>query len=180
MRSITVAALLPLALLTAACAPAEESADAAPLEIGHLFLDSLSGVALDLPSTWRGRYRLERAISEPVDGLEHQLTMRFVRTDGSVDADSAMLVALVFGNEAWDRIVADSADTRFGQAVSRDEDETLVMRRASGNPFEPGTADALAFDSLMTTFYRRPLRASLRANAVNGQRDPGEPEPSSP
>ena len=90
------------------------------------------------------------------------------------------LVALVFGNEAWDSIVADSAAPRVGQAVSRDEDETLVMRRASGNPFQPGTVDALAFDSLMTTFYRRPLRASLRANVVNDQRDPGEPEPSSP
>ena len=43
-----------------------------------------------------------------------------------------------------------------------------------------GTVDALAFDSLMTTFYRRPLRASLRANVVNDQLDPGEPEPSSP
>lgn len=180
MRTLIVAATLPLALLTAACTPAEESADTAPLEIGHLFLDTLSGVALDLPSTWRGRYRLEREVSDPVKGLEHQLTMRFVRADGTIDADSAMLVALVFGNEAWDSIVADSAAPRFGQAVSRDEDETLVMRRASGNPFQPGTVDALAFDSLMTTFYRRPLRASLRANVVNDQRDPGEPEPSSP
>lgn len=180
MRTLRLAAFLPLAALVVACTPADETPAATPRAIGHLFLDTLSGVALDLPTNWRGRYELQREISDPVSGLNHQLTMRFIRADSSVDADSAMMVALVFDNEAWDSIVADSAAGRFGQAVSRDEDETLVMRRATGNPFTPGTVDALAFDSLMVAFYRRPLRASLRANVVNDQRDPDEPAPSSP
>lgn len=181
--------LVALALIVSVavgCSSADDQPDtaadaaAATAGIGHLFLDTTSGIALDLPSNWRGRYRLERTASERVRGLQHELTMRFVRLDSSVATDSVMLVARVFDKDAWREIAADTTSIRFGQAVSEDEKHTLVLRRATGNPFTRGTVDALAFDSMMVAFYRRPLRASLRANVVTARSDPAEPGSSSP
>lgn len=179
--SLRLPALLVVLGLAAACSPPEEeAAPAIGTAVGHFFHDSTSGVMIDLPSNWQGRYRVVAGATKPLEGLQHELSLNFVRADSSVATEAPMLVALVVEREAWARAAADSAAARFGAEVGGDRTHAIIVRRATGNPFTVGTADAVGYDSLMVALYQRPLRTALRPPAPPVTRGPDAPAASSP
>lgn len=144
-------------------APAPEAAQA-PVSVGHVMIDSATGIAIDLPATWKGRYRAVRGVSERTEGLLDEVALRFVRADSGLQADSALLTARVFSQDGYRRIDGDSlALQRFGALASRDPERDLVLtiRIPAGNPFAAGTVDAAAFDSLMIALFSRPMRSGI-------------------
>lgn len=168
-RAARYLALAGLALVVGCSAGERPANDEPNFGRGHIFVDSVTGIALDLPVNWSGRYRVGRGISEQADGLRDEVAVQFVRGDSSVATDAPMLVARVFEAAAWQRIEGDSAARAvFGSRVGGEGLRTLVIRRATENPFPPGTADALGYDTLMIALYQRPLRAALRAPATPG------------
>ena len=147
-----------LLLLTAACGepPAGEPLHAT----GHLFSDELSGIALDLPTVWAGRYQMSDSIGAPEPGLERELTLRFVRADSSVVA-TPLAVIRVFEATAWSALSPDGT-ARFGARVANNASHAVALAMAAENPMAANSADALAFDTLMIALNQRPLRAWLR------------------
>jgi hypothetical protein len=163
VRRTVVLAALPLVALLAACKGKEDQpAGAGGMTIGHLFRDSASGLMLDLPANWRGRYRVADGVKRPTEGLQREFALRFVRSDSSEAAQAPMLVARVFDKGAWAALPNDSVRGQFGERVAEDATHTIVVRRAGENPFGTGTTDALAYDSLMMALFSRPLRATMR------------------
>lgn len=116
---------------------------------------------MDLPPLWADRYRVSDAPGDGADGVERTLVLRFVRADSSVVA-SPLLVIRVIADSAWQRLGGDSAQARYGFIVGRDATRLIAVRPAAENPLPAGTADALAFDSLMMAVLQRPMRAALR------------------
>ncbi len=115
---------------------------------------------MDLPPIWEGHYRVSDSLPAGEPGVERALTLRFVRSDSSVVA-TPLLVIRVIAEPAWARLAADDAQARYGYIVGRDSTRLIVMRPAAENPLPAGTADALAFDSLMMAVLQRPMRAVL-------------------
>lgn len=152
-------ALAALVALSIACA--EKSAEVPARAVGHIFIDSPSGVGLDLPNIWAGRYRVGDSLTTTTAGLERELAFRFVRADSTLVAEP-LIVVRVFKSAAWNAIPADASSGLFGTVIANDASHTVVVRTAAGNPLASGTADALAFDSLMMIVLQRPMRASLR------------------
>jgi hypothetical protein len=151
---------LALALFSVACGEkAPESAPARPT--GHLFTDSPSGVGLDLPGIWAGRYRVVDSLTTSTEGLDRELAFRFVRSDSTVVAEP-LIVVRIFKTAAWKAIPTDAAGGLFGTVIASDAKHTVAVRTAAGNPLAAGTADALGYDSLMMVVLQRPMRASLR------------------
>lgn len=157
-------AALPVLLLGSACVGSPDAAPAANgLTVGHLFRDSVSGMMLDLPTSWRGRYRVADQVTTPATGLQREVAIRYVRSDSSEAAQAPMLVARLFDRAAWMGLPSDSVRSTFGEPVAEDKSHMVIVRRATENPFLAGTPDALAYDSLMMALFSRPLRATLRA-----------------
>ena len=177
-RTFRASAILAIALSVACSKPDETPAP--NMYMGHVLEDPASGVVIDLPANWRGRYVVIESITTPTAGLQREIALRFVRADSTVAADAPMIVALVFEKAAWSQLAADStAAAKFGQLADDDGSRALVLRRAAGNPFALGTADAIAFDSLLVALYQRPLRRALRpVHAVTS--GPAGPAASSP
>jgi hypothetical protein len=164
-RPPLAAALAALVLSAAwACAPAEPEpgSEAAVVGDGYIHVDTASGIMLDLPPNWRGRFDVATGITERAEGLRHQLSMRFVRADSSVATDAPLLVARVIDREVWQRIGNDSTRAILGDPAGGNETLALLVRPARENPFTPATADALGYDSLMIALFSRPLRAAIR------------------
>jgi hypothetical protein len=151
------------ASLSAACGEkvAETTADTSAPAGGHLYTDVQSGVGLDLPGIWQGRYRVADSVTAATSGLERELAFRFVRADSTLVAEP-LIVVRVFRTAAWNAIPADAAGGLFGTVIASDDSRTVAVRTAAGNPLARGTADALAYDSLMMIVLERPMRASLR------------------
>lgn len=154
-----VSSTLVVLLALAACERPAEQAAAAPT--GHVLTDMKSGIAVDLPRTWKDRYRLSDSLAAPETGVERQLTLRFIKADSSVAA-SPLLVIRVITATVWDAMPLDTAQARHGFVVARDATHVVAMRPAAENPLAAGTADAAAFDSLMFVVIQRPMRVSLR------------------
>ena len=152
-------ALAAVVALSVACA--EKGAEVPGRPVGHLFTDSPSGVGLDLPGIWAGRYRVGDSLTTTTAGLERELAFRFVRADSTLVAEP-LIVVRVFKSAAWIAIPADAAGGLFGTVIASDDSHTVAVRTAAGNPLASGTADALAYDSLMMIVLQRPMRASLR------------------
>ncbi len=159
MSRLARTALVAAVALSAACG--EKAAEAPATPVGHLFTDAASGVGLDLPTVWAGRYRVSDSIATPTPGLQRELAFRFVRADSTIVAEP-LIVMRVFDRGEWGKIPADAANGLFGTVIASDEAHTVTVRPAAGNPLASGTADALAYDSLMMVVLQRPLRASLR------------------
>lgn len=159
MSRLARTALVAAVALSAACG--EKAAEAPSTPVGHLFTDAPSGVGLDLPTVWAGRYRVSDGIATPTPGLQRELAFRFVRADSTLVAEP-LIVMRVFDRGEWSKIPADAANGLFGTVIASDEEHTVTVRPAAGNPLAAGSADALAFDSLMMVVLQRPLRASLR------------------
>jgi hypothetical protein len=128
---------------------------------GHVITDMPSGIAVDLPSLWRGRYRMTDTLPAGDAGLERRLTLRFVTADSGI-VSMPMLVINVVKADVWGALPSDSAGARYGTIIARDATRVIAMRTATENPLRPGTADAAAFDSLMMIVIQRPMRVSLR------------------
>lgn len=128
---------------------------------GHVITDMPSGIAVDLPRIWKARYRLSDSLPSGDAALDRRLTLRFVKADSSV-VPAPLLVIHVVKADAWNAMPMDSAQGRYGTVVARDATHIVAVRPASENPLTPGTADALAFDSLMMVVLQRPMRVSLR------------------
>lgn len=159
LRSIVIPSLF----LLAACKGDEASSEQAAGGIGYLFHHEESGVMVDLPTSWRGRFVVADSITRPVDGLRREMALRYVKADSAPDAETPMMVAYVFDKEAWASLPGDSVRASYGAVMAEDENRALVLRRATATPYAAGTRDAAAYDSLMGAAYRRPLRAVLRA-----------------
>lgn len=142
----------------AACA-AEEQRPERPT--GHVLTDMQGGIAVDLPTIWKGRYRMTDTLPENAAGLERRLTLRFVKADSGI-VPMPLLVINIVKADAWSALPSDSAGARYGTIVARDATRIVAMRTAAENPLTPGTADAVAFDSLMMIVIQRPMRVSLR------------------
>ncbi len=146
-----------LASLAASCAKPADDAAAPPTAAQHIFAHEPSGVALELPAVWAARYRETDSITTPLPGLERQLTLRFVKADSTI-AEEPLLTLAIFQNAALDT----AAVSGWGTVIAKDGERTVIVRPASANPLAPGSADALAFDSLMISLLERQLTASLR------------------
>ena len=157
-RLVRVALALVVAL-SVACG--EKAVEASARHVGHLFTDAPSGIGLDLPGVWAGRYRVGDSVTTARAGLERELAFRFVRADSTLVAEP-LIVVRVFKSTDWKAIPADAAGGLFGTVISSDDSHTVAVRPAAGTPLATGTADALAFDSLMMIVLQRPMRASLR------------------
>lgn len=157
-RRLTLLGAFAFGTLAVACAkPADEAAPAAaPTQ--HIFAHEPSGVALELPLIWADRYRQTDSITTPFPGLERQLTLRFVKADSTV-AEEPLVTLAIFANAQLDT----AAMSGWGAVIAKDGERTVLMRPASANPLAPGSADALAFDSLMIALLERQMTASLRA-----------------
>lgn len=160
------AAALLVLCSAAACAPAEqetaeETAQAAATP--YVYMDSASGIVIELPAIWRGRFQVTDGITDPTEGLLHERTLHFVKADASVETERPLLIARVFDRAVWLRIGNDSATVRFGLPVGGSETRTLLLKPAPDNPFTPATADALGYDSLMLALFDKPFRATVRA-----------------
>jgi hypothetical protein len=153
-----VAALL--GVLLGAC----DAKEAQPPSDGdkHLFVHPLSGVGIELPAMWAGRYAVTDSITTPTAGLEREISMRLIRGDSSRVAEP-LLVLRVFSNAGWSAASADSAVAMWGKMIAQDAARTLVLQPARGNPLSAEMPDAATFDSLMLTLLGRPMQASLRA-----------------
>ncbi len=147
------------ALLLVACGERPEATPERPL--GHVVTDQASGVGLDLPGIWAGRYAMGDSITVPADGLERELAFRFRRADSTLVAEPLIVVRIIT-SRVWRALPPDTAAARFGTLVAQNDERTVAVRTASANPLAAGSADALAFDSLMMVVLQRPLRASLR------------------
>ncbi|MCE9601792.1 MAG: hypothetical protein K8S21_06200 [Gemmatimonadetes bacterium] len=153
---------LTLALAASLAVACGEKAAETPARVGgHLYTDAQSGVGLDLPSVWQGRYRVGDSVTTTTAGLERELAFRFVRADSTL-VNEPLIVVRVFKTAAWNKIPADAAGGLFGTVIASDASHTVAVRTAAGNPLAQGTADALAYDSLMMVVLQRPMRASLR------------------
>lgn len=128
----------------------------------HIFAHQPSGVGLELPAIWAGRYRTADSITAPAPGLERELRMRLIRGDSSLVAEP-LLVVRVFTNAGWDSAPADSAGAWWGTVVAKDAARTVAVRPAPGNPLGATEPDAATFDSLMIALLGRQMKASLRA-----------------
>jgi hypothetical protein len=157
-RGLTTSTLVVLIAL-AACGAAEEKEPERPT--GHVLTDMQGGIAVDLPTIWKGRYRMTDTLTAGDPGLERRLTLRFVKADSSV-VPLPMLVISIVKADAWGALPPDSAGARYGTIIARDATRIVAMWTAPGNPLKPGTADAVAFDSLMMIVIQRPMRVSLR------------------
>jgi hypothetical protein len=131
--------------------------------IGHLYQHGETGVMIDLPTSWKGRFAVADSVTRPVNGLQREIALRYVKADSAADAQTPMLVAYLFDKAAWAALPSDSARAAFGDMLAEDATRALVVRRATATPYAAGTRDAGAYDSLMTALYQRPLRAVLRA-----------------
>lgn len=155
-------ALSTLFVLAAACG--ERPAGESPHATGHLFSEESSGIAIDLPAVWAGRYRVSDTVTAVTPGLLREFTLRFVRADSSVTPQPLAVVRL-FETARWEAFAPDSASVRWGTRIGGDAAHTLAIAPARENPLPPGSADALGFDTLMIALNQRPLRARLRADA---------------
>jgi len=164
VRRPAVLAAVVIALVIAGCKGKEEpqAAAGARPSVGHFFHDTASGMMLDLPSSWRGRYRVGVGITAPAEGLQRELAFRYVRADSSSEAEAPMLIARLFDRSAWQAIANDTLRAAFGAASGGDSTHAIVLRRAASNPYQAGTVDAAAYDSLMIALMQRPLRAAFR------------------
>ena len=166
-RLVPVRAAAALLLSAAlACAPAAQDAAEATAQAStpYVFTDSASAIALELPAIWKDRFHVADGITDPAEGLLHQLTLHFVQEDASIQTEKPLLIARVFDRAVWLRIGNDPAVARFGVPVGGNETRTLVLRTAPDNPFTPTTADALGYDSLMLALFDRPFRATVRTD----------------
>jgi hypothetical protein len=161
-RCATLAIATAVALLLSACG--EKAAEMSVPSDAHIFAHQPSGVGIELPATWAGRYRTADTITVPANGLERQLALRLVRGDSSL-VDEPMLTIRVFSTSAWDAYPADSVGMWFGSVVARDAARTVAVRPAPGNPLSAGQPDAAAFDSLIIGLLGRQMKASLRATS---------------
>jgi hypothetical protein len=149
---------------TLACAPADPDAagDAAQASAPYVYTDSVSGIVVELPANWRGRFQVAEGITDAVEGLLHEVALRYVQEDSSVATERPLLIARVFDRTVWQQIGNDSTAERYGLPVGGNETRTLLLRPARDNPFTPATADALGYDSLMLALFDRPFRATVR------------------
>lgn len=162
LRRLALLALAGALLSACASKDAEQAAPAADARpAGHLFTDQASGVGLDLPALWAGRYRVGDSVAAPIDGLERELAFRYVKADSSL-VPEPMIVVRVFRTAAWKALPADTAAARFGTLVAQNDEHTVALRPAAANPLAGGSPDALGYDSLMMVVLQRQLRASLR------------------
>jgi hypothetical protein len=154
-------ALLALAgVLLSACG--EKAAELAVPADAHIYAHQPSGVGLELPAVWAGRYRVADSITVAAEGLERELSLRLVRGDSSLVGEP-LLVIRVFSNAGWNAVPADTAGARWGTIVAKDAARTVAVRPAPGNPLTADQPDAAAFDSLMIALLGRQMKASLRA-----------------
>ncbi len=170
---------LPIMVTLACRGDADDAMSGMP--IGHLYEDTASGAMIDLPANWRGRYHVAAGVTTPMPGLEREIALRFVKADSTEAAAAPMLVAFVFRTDAWEAMPGgDTARAHFGELVGRNDARALVVRRAAENPFAAGTADALAYDSLMVALFQRPLRTAMRPAGTTSPSGPASPATSSP
>jgi hypothetical protein len=160
-RRATLSALCTVLLLVAC---GEKAAEMSIPADAHIFAHQPSGVGIELPASWAGRYRTADTITVPANGLERQLSLRLVRGDSSL-VEEPMLTIRVFSSSAWDAYPADSAGLWFGSVVAKDAARTVAVRPAPGNPLTAGQPDAATFDSLMIGLLGRQMKASLRATS---------------
>lgn len=160
MSRLVRTALVAVALSAACGEKVAEAPEAAATPVGHRFTDAASGVGLDLPTVWAGRYRVSDSIVTPTRGLQRELAFRFVRADSTIVA-VPLIVMRVFDRGEWSKIPADAVNGLFGTVIASDEAHVVTVRPAAGNPLASGSADALAFDSLMMVVLQHPLRTSL-------------------
>lgn len=155
------AAFIAALLYAAGCG--EQSGDGAARLDMHVLGSQASGLALELPAIWAGRYKLLDSITAPANGLQRQLTVRYLKADSTLAMEAPLLIIRVFSNEGWGSVSEDSAGAWWGTVVARDGARTVAVKPSRANPLAQGTADALAYDSLMLSVLARPMRASLRA-----------------
>lgn len=158
-RFVTLTALAALAALATACAKRDDAAIL--LSEAHIFAHLPSGVGVELPAQWAGRYQVADTITAPAAGLERQLSLRLIRGDSSILGEP-LLVVRVFANAGIDSVPPDSVGARWGSVVAKDAVRTLVLRPAPGNPLSADMPDAATFDSLIIALLGRPVKASLR------------------
>ena len=161
-RPPVLVATLVGALLHACGEKAPQSEVPATPADAHIFAHEPSGVGLELPALWAGRFRTTDSITAPVQGLERELRMRLIRGDSSLVAEP-LLVVRVFSNAGWDAVPPDSAGAWWGTVVAKDAARTVAVRPAPGNPLAADQPDAATFDSLMISLLGRQMKASLRA-----------------
>lgn len=139
----------------------EKAADIVPSD-AHIFAHQPSGVGLELPAIWAGRYRVSDSVTAPATGLERELSMRLVRGDSTLVSEP-LLVLRVFSNAGWSAVPADSAGALWGTVVAKDGARTVAMMPSRANPLTATMPDAASFDSLMVALLGRQMKASLRA-----------------
>lgn len=139
----------------------EKAADLVPSD-AHIFAHQPSGVGLELPALWAGRYKVSDSVTAPATGLERELSLRLVRGDSSLVAEP-LLVIRVLSNAGWSAVSADSAGALWGTVVAKDGARTVAVMPSRGNPLAATMPDAASFDSLMVSLLSRQIKASLRA-----------------
>lgn len=151
------------ALFLVACGERPAKPESIVASDAHVFAHEPSGVGLELPAIWAGKYHVTDSITVPAAGLERELSLRLIRTDSSLVREP-LVVIRVFSNAGYGSIPADSAGKLWGTVVARDAARTLVVRPAPANPLTAAMPDASTFDSMIISLLGRPMKASLRAS----------------
>lgn len=150
------------ALLSVACGERPAKQESVVALDAHVFAHEPSGVGLELPAIWAGKYQVTDSITVPAAGLERELSLRLIRADSSLVSEP-LVVIRVFSNAGYESIPADSAGKLWGTVVAKDAARTLVVRPAPANPLTAAMPDASTFDSMIISLLGRPMKASLRA-----------------
>ncbi len=159
-RTVILSAFAGLSL--AACGDTAKPNAAVISTDAHVFAHEASGVGLELPALWAGRYHVTDSITAPATGLERELSLRLIREDSTLVSEP-LLVIRVFSNTGIATIAPDSAGKLWGTVVAKDAARTVMVRPAPANPLKAPAPDASTFDTMIISLLGRPMKASLRA-----------------
>ena len=154
-RRLAAAALVPI---IGACAR-ERAPDVVPdTPVAVTLMNNPIAWALEPPGTWDDRVTMEDESVAP--GALHYSARAFLFSprDTSV-RPQALLAVLVYDSTNWARMSA-NAGPPPGDTIMTREGRVYVASLPQSNPFEPGSRDANAFDSLSVTldYVRRAFR----------------------
>ena len=115
--------------------------------------------AFDAPAVWDDRVIMQDESVAP--GAMHHSARAFLYAPADTNLrPQALLGVLVYDSASWER-VSSEAGPPPGDTISTADGRVFVASLPQSNPFEAGSRDAMAFDSMSVTIelVRRAFRA---------------------
>jgi hypothetical protein len=105
--------------------------------------------AFDAPSAWDDRVTMEDESVAP--GAQHHSARAFLYAPADTSVrPQALLAVLVYDSTGWSRLAGEGGPPP-GDTIMTREGRVYVASLPQSNPFQAGSRDALAFDSMAVT-----------------------------